>query len=591
MRGLPTRVLQYGRAIVRMHPQMIVWQFRRLFRSKSMPLLGGLYERQVSAHQATIPQVNLGDAGLLAGARRVRDFYAPSHSATTWGIARGQVSYFGRTVDFGSIAGIDWMHQIDGGAHQLWRQKLSYFGFAIDLLSAGGADGAATVIALIDAFEAAVHWRDPGALKDPWGSYSAANRILNLTAGLALHTAAGGERQPAIEAFIAKNVALLERNLEYELNYNHLERNWAALCLYYTGQTALDPRRVALLERGVRNIIDLTLTRDGMQSERSPMYHMLTILSLEMFASCNALSDGLRRHAANMHGAAVAVSAALVHMDGDIAVFNDCWRGEVPRPRDVLDIDAPEGRTVLADAGYVRLAGAATALIFDAGPIGPRANPAHGHSDFLSFELSREGRRLVIDPGTENYSDTPDRRYERSAAAHNGPVFVGIEPVEYFGSFRIGKLAHAELLAAPAGDELIACGRLELDPDRRVGRAIWLDPTRGAHVVDRWVGDGQSQTRLLSPLPMRLAPNGMRAVSEDATFAIVVVVGRLISVKETSASQEYLTPKPAVEILLAPDAEGLLRFDIEFDQGPVDSTEVFGPMDRCLCDALGLVSR
>src|SRR5207247_7691896 len=62
------------------------------------------------------------------------------------------------------------------------------------------------------------------------------------------------------------------------------------------------------------------------------------------------------------------------------------------------------------DSGY---------LVFDAGAIGPDHQPAHGHADTLSFELSHRGRRIVTDTGVFTYAPGEQRRYDRSTAAHN----------------------------------------------------------------------------------------------------------------------------------------------------------------------------
>ena len=57
-------------------------------------------------------------------------------------------------------------------------------------------------------------------------------------------------------------------------------------------------------------------------------------------------------------------------------------------------------------------------LLFDCGPHG-WANCGHAHADALAFELSANGRPLLVDPGTCTYTGAKDLRdWFRSSAAH-----------------------------------------------------------------------------------------------------------------------------------------------------------------------------
>ena len=61
----------------------------------------------------------------------------------------------------------------------------------------------------------------------------------------------------------------------------------------------------------------------------------------------------------------------MSHPDGEIALFNDSWCGEVPSPVRILRARPLRQCELLPDAGYVRLDYGPYFALFDAGPIGP----------------------------------------------------------------------------------------------------------------------------------------------------------------------------------------------------------------------------
>jgi len=78
-------------------------------------------------------------------------------------------------------------------------------------------------------------------------------------------------------------------------------------------------------------------------------------------------------------------------------------------------------------------------LILDCGPLGPNYQLGHGHCDLLSFELSLQGKRVIVDTGTSTYEAGIERHYERSTAAHNTIRIDGEEQAELWSSYRVGR--------------------------------------------------------------------------------------------------------------------------------------------------------
>lgn len=105
---------------------------------------------------------------------------------------------------------------------------------------------------------------------------------------------------------------------------------------------------------------------------------------------------------------------------------------------DSLPASEPSGAsTALADTGIYLLAEPefGQQLMIDAGPLGA-GNGGHGHADALSIALVRNGRSLLLDPGTFEYVGTSGGRARlRGTGAHNTMQIDGHDQAESTGPF------------------------------------------------------------------------------------------------------------------------------------------------------------
>ena len=89
---------------------------------------------------------------------------------------------------------------------------------------------------------------------------------------------------------------------------------------------------------------------------------------------------------------------------------------------DLLPTSEPSvSSTALAESGFYLMADEKSGqqLLIDAGPLGAGSG-GHGHADALSICLVRDGRNLLIDPGTFEYvGDSDERARWRGTGAHN----------------------------------------------------------------------------------------------------------------------------------------------------------------------------
>src|SRR5690606_31821478 len=110
----------------------------------------------------------------------------------------------------------------------------------------------------------------------------------------------------------------------------------------------------------------------------------------------------------------------------------------------------------LSSSGYYRAQTASAVAVFDAGPLGPDYLPAHGHADTLTFELSLNGQRVVVDSGVSTYETGPQRDRERSTAAHNTVTIDGENSSEVWASFRVGRRASVfDVRTAEGEDDIV----------------------------------------------------------------------------------------------------------------------------------------
>lgn len=557
-----------ARAASRLTPRIVAYQVKRLARNRAVPKIAESYDHAVRRTAERLPEPAHCAQLPVELASFIGAFYRHTDDAMM-DARRGRFTILGRTVDFGSIDEIDWSHRLpDEKDHHLWRMKLAHLEVVHSLLASGLAPHHDTAVTLLDTFAASRNFLSSQAFVTGWAPYGASHRLLAVLSGLGL-AARHGEVTPdvraRVQAFARLDAGFLWRNIEHDLRNNHTERNLAALCLYHLAAASVSPDRAARLDREVDRIIRSTVLPDGMQIERSAMYQGLTVMSLRIFAACSFLSASTRALARARADAATSAWLFLTHDDGEIALFNDAWLDEVPPPGSVVDERTVEVSPALPDAGYFRIAAGDVAAIFDAGEIGPRWNPGHGHADFLAIEADVSGHRLLVDPGTSQYSTGPQRTYERSAASHNGPRYLGVEPVEYSGCFKVGRLTGAVPLPQDALDALPtpAVGGRISTPAGDCTRVVCALPAGGLLVVDRWsAAECPGLTSVLIPAAWEVDCDAERgsvfARLPGVDTSLQVFAGELGRRAAATWSRRYLQAEQAhsIELVPAPAVDG-----------------------------------
>jgi len=342
--------------------------------------------------------------------------------------------------------GIDWR---SAEHSKLWQYNLHYFDYA--------SDAGRSPDWICSTMEDWVR-RNPPGKNVGWEPYPVSLRIVNWVK-FALRPRPLGQLPPACKRSLYQQLWWLERNLEHEIQANHLLKNAKALFFggaYFFGTVAdrwLRRGRELFLEQ-----VDEQILPDGGHYERSAMYHavvlqdMLDVLSLSVgsagLMSANDIA-ALVRHAGN----ALSYLQDLTFPAGRLSMCNDSVAGVAPETaslrsyaqaiRPLIASHSPPGTLLInkQDTGFFGYRHDAEMLLVDGGAPTPPYQPGHSHCGLLGFELVVAGRPVIVDSGVYDYETTPLRHLLRSTAAHNTVRIDCDEQSEIWGAFRMGRRA------------------------------------------------------------------------------------------------------------------------------------------------------
>jgi hypothetical protein len=536
------------------------WVFRFVCRGQRLAMRHhpAFSRRRIDRAAGNLPLPDPSSDVAVAIAEIVLQLQMAVHGESYAGAPDGKFTLLNRDYDFGRVEQVSWRGEFHEGNNPLRRMNLAYMGYAVPLLARGRARDLGAICALVQSLDRQNAWSTPGVFRDVWNAYTASHRLINLLSALALYRKAGGPSDPAAEKILLEHArfcaAFIRANLERDLQFNHLMKNYVALSAY-AGMCATPPAAFDLLQAAVPKSIRQNILPDGGQAERCPMYHVLSMLDVRVFAASGlhpetwqpALDETIARMAAAL--------PVMTLADGEIALMNDSWIGEAPRADSMVDTGNTPPVTRIADTGYVRLGQGGDSVVFDCGPCGPDDNPGHAHADFLSLEATAAGKRFLVDTGVPTYTAGADRNASRSAAAHNGPRLTDAEPIEFWKSFRVGRRGYAgELGLTPPDGALITAGWQSGYAHRGTDgrRAVCLWPGRGVLIADLWRGAvSTAETRFL--IPSDWAHEAGMTFRQDGTeLSVLALAGTLSAPEDAAHWYRFGVERKAHRIVLKP---------------------------------------
>ena len=327
---------------------------------------------------------------------------------------------------------------------RLWRYQLHGFRFAREF-----AVNAVMEIYLGDR-DRALNWMHDWIRENPpgndvsWDAGPVSERLVNWT----LLIAAFDIQEEEIRVAYLRQVRWLKKWLEYDLRANHLLRNACALVLaeLVLGNVSGQDKALPLLYAQVKEQI----LPDGGHFERSPMYHALALWDmLVVHAAFETKPFFLEETVRDM----TTFLDTVRHPDGEIPLFGDSVLHQAPATATLVALarervsmvdaakQSDKAGQALRNSGFYVLGSrsAKECMIVKTAPPLPSYQPGHSHADMLSYELSLEGLRFIVDSGVHGYAESPLREYSRSTRAHNTAQLDDLDQSEMWGVFRVAR--------------------------------------------------------------------------------------------------------------------------------------------------------
>ena len=525
MTGADLAVL--GRTVVHLRPEQVVYRARlRIQRA-------GLRRFPEAGHRVLSGPDPSAAAGWPDAFRPV-DALTPARWPVLPELRAGKIRLLGQLREFGDASG--WDH---ADAPRLWRFHLHYWDWAWGLAADPDRLAARALFARL--------WRSWQASTgfgrgDAWHPYPAALRAWSWC-GLHHDLAAGGDVEPDFLAGLAAHAGFLRRHLEYDVGGNHLIKGLkalAGLAVFFP-----DERLLQLTLRRLTRQLARQILADGGHYERAPAYHC------QVLADLVDVADLLRVAGQAPPGEITAAVDRMRHWlgavltpDGQVPLLNDGYpvdRALLAALRPGPDPVTPASPVlVLPETGLVRAVAGGWHLLADVGMPCPPSLPAHAQADTFGCLVHVDKVPLLVDTGTSTYEPGPQRRHERSTAAHSTVQVDGADSTEVWGVFRAGRRARVSGMAVGASSSSITCEAVHDGFRRLPGRPLharrWsltssglrVDDTvtgRGRHeIVIRWHLVPGSAVRIAGDTVLVTSPAGAFSVATSATAPVRLAV-------------------------------------------------------------------
>lgn len=245
----------------------------------------------------------------------------------------------------------------------------------------------------------------------------------------------------------------LSKTVEWHILANHLFAN--AKALIFAGLYFDTHESKKWLELGLKiysKEIDEQVLDDGGNFELTPMYHAIFLEDLlDIYQVAQVYNKLDLIHAQHLQNRIVKMLnwlSLMSHPDGEISFFNDAAFGIASRYEKLSEYAEKLGVAVsdsnledryLKPSGYLVVQRPAYKFIMDVAEVGPSYQPGHAHADTLSFELSINEARFIVNSGISQYGLGKERLLQRGTATHNTVEIDSQNSSEIWSGFRVAR--------------------------------------------------------------------------------------------------------------------------------------------------------
>ncbi len=286
---------------------------------------------------------------------------------------------------------------------------------------------------------------------------------------------------------------VLTKKLEYHLLGNHLLEN--GFSLLFGAIFFQDEKLNRLTRKILKSELEEQVLEDGAHFELSPMYHLILLqraldgynLLINNKHELQVVEEQLKEAIQEM----VNWLHTIMFSNGDIPMLNDSTGGQALEPKVILNYAEQLGflpeKVHLKESGFRKFVAGNFEVVADIGQVGPTYQPAHAHSDTLSFVLYHQGKPVIVDRGISTYEKNQIREDERGTASHNTVMINSKEQTDVWGGFRVGRRAkpfileesELMLMASHTGYDRMGIGHIR----------EWQVQENKIQIIDRIEGD------------------------------------------------------------------------------------------------------
>lgn len=245
----------------------------------------------------------------------------------------------------------------------------------------------------------------------------------------------------------------LTHRLEYHLLGNHLLEN--GFSMLHAAKFFSNKRFYKIAKRILEQQLKEQILADGGHFELSPMYHQ--IIFYRVLESIDILKNNYKDTDKELLNFLLEKSSAMLSWlnnmtfsNGDIPLLNDSTNGIAPSTHQLQIFAKKTGihssNNPLTESGYRKFNKHRYEAIIDVGPIGPKYQPGHAHSDMLNLIIYKDSNPFLIEVGISTYQINPRRLLERGTESHNTVVVNNENQSQVWSGFRVAKRANLLLL-------------------------------------------------------------------------------------------------------------------------------------------------